>query len=139
MEDRLGALLDSPDLPPQSCQIHTYTLAREHWRAIHDARTTAGGDDVANRRNTAQGASRGTKHDGRQMSFVVRDAEPSNEPAKLALHIPPPRSPVSAVRRLDLAARFAMELGDLAAELVTEGKLGQVERHRTARTKEPTR
>jgi hypothetical protein len=70
-----------------------------------------------------------------QLSFAVRDAEPP----KLALHIPPPRSPMSAVRRLDLAARFAMELGELAAELVTEGKLGQVERRRTARTKERTR
>lgn len=46
---------------------------------------------------------------------------------------------MSAVRRLDLAARFAMEIGELAAELVTEGKLGQVERRRTARTEERSR
>jgi len=72
------------------------------------------------------------------VSFVVHDAGPSNEPPKLALHIPP-RSPVSAVRRLDLAARWAMDLGELAAELVTEGKL-EVERGRpAARTKEHTR
>ena len=46
---------------------------------------------------------------------------------------------MSAVRRLDLAARLATELGELAAELVTEGKLGQVERRLTARTKERSR
>jgi hypothetical protein len=84
---------------------------------------------VPNRRSTEP------NQDDRQLSFAVRDAESP----KLALHIPPPRSPMSAVRRLDLAARFAMELGELAAELVTEGKLGQVERHRTGRTKERSR
>ncbi len=46
---------------------------------------------------------------------------------------------MSAERRLDLAARLAMELGELAAELVSEGKLGEVERRRTATTKERTR
>ncbi len=90
---------------------------------------------MANRRNTTEGSSRPAKEDGRQLSFAVRGAEPP----KLALHIPPPRSPMSAVRRLDLAARFAIELGELAAELVTEGKLGQVERRRTARAKERSR
>ena len=90
---------------------------------------------MANRRNTTEGSSRPAKEDGRQLSFVVRDAERPN----FALHIPPPRSPMSAVRRLDLAARFAMELGELAAELVSEGKLGEVERRRTARAKGCTR
>lgn len=42
---------------------------------------------------------------------------------------PPPRSPVSAVRRLDLAAR-ATDLGELAAELVAAGEL-DVEQGRT--------
>jgi hypothetical protein len=96
---------------------------------------------MANRRNTAARSTRGANDDGRQPSFVVRerDAGPPNNPPKLALHIPPPSSPVSAVRRLDLAARLAMDLGELAAELVTESKL-EVERGRTAaRTKERTR
>jgi len=53
--------------------------------------------------------------DGRQLSFVVRerDAELPNDPPKLALYIPPPKSPVSAVRRLDLATRWAIDLGEL--------------------------
>lgn len=84
---------------------------------------------MPNRRSTEP------NQDDRQLSFAVRDAEPP----KLALHIPPPRSPMSAERRLDLAARLAMELGELAAELVSEGKLGEVERRRTATTKERTR
>ncbi len=80
---------------------------------------------MANRRNTGARSTRGANEDGRQLSFVVRepDAALPNDPGKLALHIPPPRSPVSAVRRLDLAARWAMDLGELAAELVAEGKL----------------
>jgi hypothetical protein len=41
--------------------------------------------------------------------------------------------------RLDLAARLAMELGELTADLVSEGKLGDVERRRLPRTKERTR
>jgi hypothetical protein len=96
---------------------------------------------VANRRNTAERSAREAKEDGRQLSFVVRErgAERRNEPPNLALHIPPPSSPVSAVRRLELAARLAMDLGELAAELVCEGKL-EVERGRTAEpTKERTR
>jgi hypothetical protein len=95
---------------------------------------------VANRRNTAARSTREATEDGRQLSFIVRerDAEPPNEPPKLALHIPPPKSPVSAVRRLDLAARWAMDLGELAAELVAEGKL-EVEARPAARTKERTR
>ncbi len=90
---------------------------------------------MANRRNPAERSPREAKEDGRQLSFVVRDIKPP----KLALHIPPPSSPMSAVRRLDLAARLAMELGELAAELVSEGKLGEVERRRTARAKERSR
>ncbi len=73
------------------------------------------------------------------MSFVVRDAEPPNDPSKLALHIPPPRSPVSAVRRLDLAARWARDLGELAAELVAEGKLEVARGQSVEKTKETTR
>jgi hypothetical protein len=73
---------------------------------------------VAIRRNT-----RGTKRDERQLSFVVREPEAELVAPKLALRIPPPSSPVSAVRRLDLAARWAADLGELAAELVAEGKL----------------
>jgi hypothetical protein len=72
------------------------------------------------------------------MSFVVREPEARNEPDKFALRIPPPRSPVSAVRRLDLAARWATDLGELAAELVAEGKL-DVEQDLPARTKERSR
>jgi hypothetical protein len=68
----------------------------------------------------------------------VREPEARNEPRKLALLIPPPRDPVSAVRRLDLASRWAMDLGELAAELVAEGKL-EVEARPAARTKERTR
>jgi hypothetical protein len=90
---------------------------------------------VANRTNTAERSLREATKDARQASFVVRDAEAP----KLVLHIPPPRTPMSAVRRLDLAARLAMDLGELAADLVSEGKLGVVERRRTARTKERTR
>lgn len=93
-----------------------------------------GGDDVANRRNT-----RGANRDARQLTFVVREPEATrNEPDKFALLIPPPRSPVSAIRRLDLAARWAADLGELAAELVAEGKL-DVEQGLPARTKERTR
>lgn len=89
---------------------------------------------MANRRDT-----RGANRDERQLSFVVREPEARREPDKFALVIPPPRSPVSAVRRLDLAARWAADLGELAAELVAEGKLA-VEQGRPARTtKERTR
>jgi len=88
---------------------------------------------VANRRNT-----QGAKRDARQLSFVVREPKAQSERPKLALLIPPPRDPVSAVRRLDLASRWAMDLGELAAELVAEGKLN-VERGRPARTTERTR
>jgi len=112
--------------PMSDTHLHSYS------RGTHGL---AGGDQVANRRNTAERSPREAKKDGRQLSFAVRDAEPP----KLALHIPPPRSPVSAVRRLDLAARWATDLGELAAELVSEGKLGEVERRRTARTKERSR
>ena len=70
---------------------------------------------MANRRNTAARSSREAMEDGRQLSFVVleRDAELPNDPPKLALYIPPPKSPVSAVRRLDLATRWAIDLGEL--------------------------
>jgi hypothetical protein len=78
---------------------------------------------MANRRNTAERPVRGAKEDGRQLSFVVREPEALSEPDKFSLLIPPPRSPVSAVRRFDLAARWATDLGELAAELVAEGKL----------------
>lgn len=75
----------------------------------------------------------------RQLSFAVRDTSVAIDGQKLALHISPPRNPVSAVRRLDLAARWATELVELAAELVTEGKL-EVERTQpAARTTERTR
>jgi len=53
--------------------------------------------------------------------------------------IPPPSSPVSAVRRLDLAARWAADLGELAAELVAAGKLAIEPGRPTPRTKERTR
>ncbi len=96
---------------------------------------------MAKRRNTAARASRGANED-RQLSFVVREPEVRIESPKLALHVPPPRDPVSAIRRLDIASRWAMDLGELAAELVAElvaeGKL-DVERGRSARTKERTR
>ncbi|HET8538846.1 MAG TPA: hypothetical protein VFL83_03125 [Anaeromyxobacter sp.] len=62
-----------------------------------------------------------------------------NDPPELALHIPPPRSPVSAVRRLDLAARWVTDLGELAAELVVEGKLAADPGRSAARTKQRTR
>ncbi len=89
---------------------------------------------MANRRKT-----RGANRDARQLSFVVREPEARNEPDKFALLIPPPRSPVSAIRRLDLAARWAADLGELAAELVTEGKLDVAQGRPTPRTKERTR
>ena len=73
------------------------------------------------------------------MSFVVREPEARNEPDKFALVIPPPRSPFSAIRRLDLAARWAADLGELAAELVAEGKLDVEQSRPTPRTKERTR
>jgi hypothetical protein len=100
-----------------------------------------GGDHVANRRSTAVPPTRGANADGRQLSFVVREPEaaPPNQAPKLALHIPPPRSPVSAVRRLDLAARWATDLGELAAELVAEGKLDLEQGRPARRTKERTR
>ncbi len=89
---------------------------------------------MANRRKT-----RGANRDARQLSFVVREPEARNEPDRFALLIPPPRSPVSAIRRLDLAARWAADLGELAADLVAEGKL-DVEQGRPAHTtKERTR
>lgn len=81
---------------------------------------------MANRRNT-----RSANQDRRQL--IVREPEATNEPDRFALRIPPPSSPVSAVRRLDLAARWATDLGELAAELVAEGKLA-VEQGRPART-----
>jgi hypothetical protein len=92
---------------------------------------------MANRRNTAARSTRGANED-RQLSFVMRDPEARAESPKLALLIPPPRDPVSAIRRLDLASRWAMDLGALAAELVAEGRL-QVEARPAARTKERTR
>lgn len=92
---------------------------------------------MAKRTNTAERSARERDEDQQQLSFAVRDAAP-NMPSKLALHIPPPRDPVSAVRRFDLASRWAMDLGELAAELVAEGKL-DVERGRPARTTERTR
>ena len=96
---------------------------------------------MANRRSTAVPPTRGANADGRQLSFVVREPEaaPPNQAPKLALHIPPPRSPVSAVRRLDLASRWAMDLGELAAELVSEGKLDVEQTRSTPRAKERTR
>lgn len=95
-----------------------------------------GGDHLANRRNPARRSPPAATDDGRQLSFAVRDAA---EQSKLALQIPPPRSYVSEIRRLDLATRLAWDLGELAAELVTEDKLGEIERRRTPRTKERTR
>lgn len=93
---------------------------------------------MANRRNTAARATRGANED-RQLSFVVREPEARIESAKLALLIPPPRDPVSAVRRLDLASRWAMDLGELAAELVAEGKLAVDPGRPAPRTKERAR
>lgn len=89
---------------------------------------------MANRRNT-----RGANREERQLSFVVREPETRNESDKFAIVIPPPRSPVSAVRRLDLAARWAADLGELAAELVAEGKLGVEQSRPAPSTKERTR
>lgn len=94
---------------------------------------------MATRRNTAERSARGAKEDGRQLSFVVRDPEARNEPDGFALRIPPPSSPVSAVRRHDLAARWAADLGELAAELVAEGKLAADPDRPTPKTKERTR
>jgi hypothetical protein len=76
-----------------------------------------------------------SKGDARQLSFAMRDAERP----KLALSIPPPSSPLSAVRRHDLAARWAADLGELAAELVAEGKLAVDPGRPAPRTKERTR
>jgi hypothetical protein len=94
---------------------------------------------MANQRKTAARSTRGA-NDERQLSFVVREPEAAlpNDSGKLALLIPPPRDPVSAVRRLDLASRWAMDLGELAAELVAEGKL-EVEARPAARMKERAR
>ncbi len=95
---------------------------------------------MANRKNTAERSARGATEDGRQLSFVVREpVAASNGPGKLALCIPPPSSPLSAVRRHDLAARWAADLGELAAELVAEGKLDVEPRRPAPRTKERTR
>ena len=96
---------------------------------------------MANPRKTAARATRGANDDRRQLSFVVREPEAAlpNDPLKLALHIPPPRDPVSAIRRLDLASRWAMDLGELAAELVSEGKLDVEQTRSTPRAKERTR
>ncbi len=93
---------------------------------------------MASRRNTAARSTRA--NEDRQLSFVVREPEAAlpNDPGKLALHIPPPSSPVSAVRRLDLAARWAADLGELAAEFVVEGKLA-LQARPAARTEERTR
>lgn len=107
--------------------MDTYTDAR-------GPQALPGDDHVANRRNT-----RGANRDERQLSFVVREPEPRHEPERFALQIPPPSSPVSAVRRLDLAARWAADLGELAAELVAEGKLAVEQTRPTVRTKERTR
>jgi len=76
--------------------------------------------------------------DERQLSFVVREPEARNEPEKFALLIPPPRNPVSAIRRFDLASKRATALGELAAELVIEGKL-DVAQDRPSPRKERTR
>jgi len=120
-------------IAPRPCQIHAYTRTR-------GTNVLSGGDHVANRRNTTARATRGTNED-RQLSFVVREPEAAlpNDPLKLALHIPPPRDPVSAIRRLDLASRWAMDLGELAAELVSEGKLDVEQTRSTPRAKERTR
>ncbi len=53
----------------------------------------------------------------------ARDAQGS----ELALRIPPPRDRTSAIRRHDLATSWAEELGELAAQLVSEGKLDAAE------------
>jgi hypothetical protein len=84
----------------------------------------SGGDHVANRKHIAALATREANED-RQLSFVVRESEARTEPDRFALLIPPPISPVSAVRRLDLAARWAADLGELAAELVAEAVAGR--------------
>ncbi|WP_243336694.1 hypothetical protein [Anaeromyxobacter soli] len=94
---------------------------------------------MANRRNTAARTTRGSNEDGRQLSFVVREPEARIESHKLALVIPPSRDPVSAIRRLDLASRWAMDLGELAAELVAEGKLALEQGRPAHTTKERTR
>ncbi len=69
------------------------------------------------------GSPRKSKRDGQQMALTLRDPGSSNEPPKVALYIPPPRSPDSSIRRLVLAAEWATRLGELTADLVTEGKL----------------
>jgi hypothetical protein len=96
---------------------------------------------MPNRRNTAERSARGAKEDERQLSFVVREpaAAAPDDRGRLALRIPPPRSPVSAVRRRDLAARWAADLGELAAELVAEGKLAVDQGRPAPRRKERTR
>jgi hypothetical protein len=48
---------------------------------------------------------------------------PDAHSPELAVLIPPPRDRSSAIRRHDLASTWAAELGELAAELVTDGKL----------------
>lgn len=79
---------------------------------------------MANRGETARrNARRRATRDERQVALALPDPKPSKELPKLALHIPPPSSPVSAVRRHDLAARWAADLGELAADLVAERKL----------------
>jgi hypothetical protein len=93
---------------------------------------------VANRKPIPSRATREADED-RQLSFIVRAPEARTEPDKFALLIPPPRTPVSAVRRLDLAARWATDLGELAAELVAEGKLDVEQGRPSPRTKERTR
>jgi hypothetical protein len=85
-----------------------------------------------------QKSTRGARSEERQLSFVVREPEAQIEAPNFALLIPPPRDPVSAIRRLDLASRLATDLGELAAELVVEGKL-HVERARPGQRKERTR
>ena len=79
---------------------------------------------MTNRGKAARrGPGREVTREERQVALALPDPKPSDEPPRLVLRIPPPSSPVSAVRRHDLAARWAADLGELAADLVAERKL----------------
>jgi hypothetical protein len=55
---------------------------------------------------------------------------------ELSLVIPPPRTQVSAIQRQDLASRWAADLGELAAELLSDGKLDVEPRPRASKATE---
>src|SRR6266511_820759 len=126
----------------QPCQIHTHTLAREHRRAIHDARTTAGRrrrGEPKEHRSTVK-----SRSDGRREAALVcrararRRATERSSQAR-ALH---PATEVPGQRRPP--ARSCDKVGHrprrtIAAELVAEGKLEADRGGPAQRTKERTR